>query len=681
KKEAEGTNPATPATVDFGNTKVVAPNLETSITYRANSAEDADAKTVKLQKGLNFVSGDGTTATAEAAKAGITIAADKDGKVVFGLNEATRNAIDNAADKNLSNLSDAGTNKVKELAKTAAQESVKVASGNNVIVKAETKGDVTTYTVNGRDTTVKAADNGSISVTGGELNTKGEREYIVDLTADAKAELGKISNLNTRLGSAEGKITTLQSDMMNAKADIEVLKGNTATKDLDNISDKGKEVITGLIDVKGENGVTVTSAPDTKSKVKTFTVKIGDSATFGKGDKAVAIDGTTGTVTVGDKDKTNTAITPEGVTVTTKNADGTDKSKVEIKDGTISGLTNTDWDPTKVATAEDAKKDPTSAIAKERGKAATQGQIKDVVDKIVNGRGFEGDDNKKVSVALGDTLGIKGGATGSLTENNIGVVSTEAKDGKPATMTVKLAKDVNMKDGSTSYDNYVPEIKTNPDGSKEIVKNADGSVKYQTGKDGKPIHITTTVNAGGVTIAPNQGSGIPTVSLTADGLDNGGNQIHNVAAGTANTDAATVGQVRAAAHALNNRVNEAGAHAAALAAMNPLSYDPLKKSQVMAGVGSYKGNKALALGVAHYANEDTLFNVGVAVGDGSNMVNAGVTYRFGGEDSAVPERYKGGPISSVYVMQDEVSALKAENAEMKAQMKMLMERIEMLAAK
>ena len=681
KKEAEGTNPATPATVDFGNTKVVAPNLETSITYRANSAEDADAKTVKLQKGLNFVSGDGTTATAEAAKAGITIAADKDGKVVFGLNEATRNAIDNAADKNLSNLSDAGTNKVKELAKTAAQESVKVASGNNVTVKPETKDGVTTYTVNGHDTTVKAAENGSVSVSGGTLNDKGEREYTVDLTAEAKAELGKISDLNTRLGSAEGKITTLQSDMTNAKADIEALKGNTATKDLDNISDKGKEVITGLIDVKGENGVTVTPAPDTKSKVKTFTVKIGDSATFGKGDKAVAIDGTKGSVTVGDKDKANTAITPEGVTVTTKNADGTDKSKVEIKDGTISGLTNTDWDPTKVATAEDAKKDPTSATAKERGKAATQGQIKDVVEKIVNGRGFEGDDNKKVSVALGDTLGIKGGATGPLTDGNIGVVSTTAKDGKPATMTVKLAKNVNMKDGSTSYDSNVPEVKINPDGSKEIVKNADGTVKYQLGEDGKPIHITTTVNAGGVTIAPNQGSGIPTVSLTAAGLDNGGHQIHNVAAGTANTDAATVGQVRAAAHALNNRVNEAGAHAAALAAMNPLSYDPLKKSQVMAGVGSYKGNKALALGVAHYANEDTLFNVGVAVGDGSNMVNAGVTYRFGGEDSAVPERYKGGPISSVYVMQDEVSALKAENAEMKAQMKMLMERIEMLAAK
>ena len=112
--------------------------------------------------------------------------------------------------------------------------------------------------------------------------------------------------------------------------------------------------------------------------------------------------------------------------------------------------------------------------------------------------------------------------------------------------------------------------------------------------------------------------------------------------------------------------NEAGAHAAALAAMNPLSYDPLKKSQVMAGVGAYKGNKALALGVAHYANEDTMFNVGVSVGGGSNMMNAGVTYRFGGEDSMIPERYKGGPISSVYILQDEVSALKAENAQVKA---------------
>ena len=836
KKDAEGTNPATPATVDFGNAKVVAPNLEASITYRANSAEDANAKTVTLQKGLNFVSGDGTAATAEAAKAGITIAADKDGKVVFGLNEATRNAIDNAADKNLSNLSQDGKDKVADLAKTAARDAVKVTAGNNVTVTSETKDGNTTYTVNGRDTTVKAADNGSVSVTGGTLNAKGEREYTVDLTADAKAELGKISDLNTRLGSAEGKITTLQGDMTKAKDDIaantkaidankeaiaanknaiadnardiaanrkdidankqgiaenkkqigenakaiaknaedikknvedtkkntqdikknadaikantdriqtvenrvttaegkiatnekaikdnasaiqsntkaiganttaiaknasditkankeiESLKGNSATKDLNNLTNTGKDTITNLINVTGEHGITVTPSTDTTTRVKTFTAKLNDTVTFGSGDKKITVDGTTGTVTskavtadtvkantvnaktvqLGDSTGTNTTVTADGIAVTTKNPDGT-TSKVEIKNGTVSGLTNTKWDPAKVVTEAD------------RSVVATQGQVKDVTDTLARGRVFVGDTGSTVTVGLGDTLAIKGGATKALTDDNIGVVSTEAKDGKPATMTVKLAKDVKMKDGSTSYDYYLPEIKTNPDGSKEIVKNADGSVKHQLGKDGNPIRlVTTTVNGEGITIAPVKGLDKPTVSLTADGLDNGGNQIHNVAAGTANTDAATVGQVRAAAHALNNRVNEAGAHAAALAAMNPLSYDPLKKSQVMAGVGSYKGNKALALGVAHYANEDTLFNVGVAVGDGSNMVNAGVTYRFGGEYSAVPERYKGGPISSVYVMQDEVSALKAENAEMKEQMKMLMERIEMLAAK
>ena len=829
KKDAEGTNPATPATVDFGETKVVASNLDASITYRANSAEDADAKTVTLQKGLNFVSGDGTAATAEAAKAGITIAADKDGKVVFGLNEVTRNAIDNAADKNLSNLSKDGKDKVADLAKTAARDAVKVTAGNNVTVTSETKDGNTTYTVNGRDTTVKAADNGSVSVTGGTLNAKGEREYTVDLTADAKAELGKISDLNTRLGSAEGKITTLQGDMTKAKDDIaantkaidsnkeaiaanknaiadnardiaanrkdidtnkqgiaenkkqigenakaiaknaedikknaqdiknntetiksntdriqtvenrvttaegkiatneqaikdnasaiqsntkaiganttaiaknasditkankeiESLKGNSATKDLSNLTNTGKDTITNLINVTGEHGITVTPSTDTTTRIKTFTAKLNDTVTFGSGDKKITVDGTTGTVTskavaadkvkantvnaktvqLGDSTGTNTTVTADGIVVTTKNLDGT-TSKVEIKNGTVSGLTNTKWDPAKVVTEAD------------RSVVATQGQVKDVTDTLARGRVFVGDTGNTVTVGLGDTLAIKGGSTKALTDDNIGVVSTEAKDGKPATMTVKLAKDVKMKDGSTSYDYYLPEIKTNPDGSKEIVKNADGSVKHQLGKDGNPIRlVTTTVNGEGITIAPVKGLDKPTVSLTADGLDNGGNQIHNVAAGTANTDAATVGQVRAAAHALNNRVNEAGAHAAALAAMNPLSYDPLKKSQVMAGVGSYKGNKALALGVAHYANEDTLFNVGVAVGDGSNMVNAGVTYRFGGEYSAVPERYKGGPISSVYVMQDEVSALKAENAEMKEQMKMLMERIEMLAAK
>ncbi|WP_164726258.1 hypothetical protein, partial [Veillonella sp. 3891] len=95
--------------------------------YKANGGT---AKQVAVGTGLNFVQGDGTANTAASAKAGIEIVAGDDGKVTFGLNEATRNAIDNAANKNLSNLSDDGKNAVKDLAAGA----VKVAAGKNVNV-------------------------------------------------------------------------------------------------------------------------------------------------------------------------------------------------------------------------------------------------------------------------------------------------------------------------------------------------------------------------------------------------------------------------------------------------------------------------------------------------------------------------------------------------------------------
>ena len=126
------------------------------------------------------------------------------------------------------------------------------------------------------------------------------------------------------------------------------------------------------------------------------------------------------------------------------------------------------------------------------------------------------------------------------------------------------------------------------------------------------------------------------------------------------------------ANAINSVAGETqrvGAHAAAMSALKPIQYDPLEPTQVMAGIGNYRGETAAALGVAHYTSEETMFHAGVSVGSRHNMVNAGVTRKFGSSDEkkAIPERYKGGPISSMYVMQDEMTALKAENARMKAQ--------------
>ena len=97
----------------------------------------------------------------------------------------------------------------------------------------------------------------------------------------------------------------------------------------------------------------------------------------------------------------------------------------------------------------------------------------------------------------------------------------------------------------------------------------------------------------------------------------------------------------------------------------------MEPTQIMAGVGGYKGAHALALGVAHYKNESTLFHAGVAVGSHETMYNAGITWKFGNlhEEAAIPDRYKAGPISSVYVMQDEVSAMKAQNTQLLAENK------------
>ena len=212
-----------------------------------------------------------------------------------------------------------------------------------------------------------------------------------------------------------------------------------------------------------------------------------------------------------------------------------------------------------------------------------------------------------------------------------------------------------------------------------VVSDGAGNLKVRMAKDLKGLETVTTkdaagntivMNGGGVTITPANGN---TVSLTKNGLDNGGNTITNVGPGVNGTDAVNVNQLKDATGGLSNAINavagetqRVGAHAAAISALKPIQYDPLEPTQVMAGIGNYRGETAAALGIAHYTAEDTMFHVGMSVGSHHNMVNAGVTRKFGTSDAkkAVPERYKGGPISSIYVLQDEVTALKAENARM-----------------
>jgi hep/hag repeat protein len=109
----------------------------------------------------------------------------------------------------------------------------------------------------------------------------------------------------------------------------------------------------------------------------------------------------------------------------------------------------------------------------------------------------------------------------------------------------------------------------------------------------------------------------------------------------------------------------------ALSALKPMAYDPYEPTQIMAGYGNYRGDSALALGVAHYKNESMMLHAGVAwAGSNSHMMaNAGVTWKVGNRDgeAETADRYRKGPISSTYAMQRELAAMKAENQGLKGE--------------
>ncbi len=195
------------------------------------------------------------------------------------------------------------------------------------------------------------------------------------------------------------------------------------------------------------------------------------------------------------------------------------------------------------------------------------------------------------------------------------------------------------------------------------------------------------------------------LSVTGGNLNMGGNKITNLGKGTNDTDAVNLKQlkdsrtivkstdgsvgVRESENAdgakvydlstgasprfdeLTDEIGRTGAQGAALAALKPIQYDPLEPTQIMAGYGNYRGNSAVALGVAHYKNESTLIHGGVSWAGGSShmMANAGVTWKVGNRDSeaAVADRYRKGPISSAYAMQQEMASVKAQNAGLKTE--------------
>ncbi len=511
----------------------------------------------------------------------------------------------------------------------AAGDTTKVeATGTTV---ADAAGNKATFTKDGVTITKPGKD--TVSLTGNGLdNGNNKIVNVADGTNDTDAV--NVRQLDAKTKAATTELTANGGESADNTTGNIVLTKTTAPDGhiiYDNkLNDKitlGAADPTKAITVDGTNG-TIKAGKDGNAVAingTDGTIKAGD------GTNAVAIDGVNGSVKVADKIALNgkdgkAAIGTVGIDgkdgiITTG---GNNPVAVNGKDGVVTGLTNKTWDPNNITS----------------GRAATEDQVQSAV----------------ANAGWDATVGTEGSGVNSTPS------AIPEKIRPNETLTFKAGNNMMVSHAGKTISYAV-----NPDLT---------DMKSATFKDA--AGNTTVINGNGITITP--GSANPNnpnagpVSLTKDGLNNGNNQIKGVAPGSDDTDAVNIGQLKASNAKMGDAIGQVagevqrvGAHAAAMAALKPIQYDPLEPTQIMAGVGNYRGETAAALGLAHYTNEDTMFNVGVSVGGNHNMVNAGVTHKFGSspEKKNIPDRYKAGPISSVYVMQDEVSSLKKENAEQK----------------
>ena len=529
--------------------------------------------------------------------------------VTVKLDDDTANKINNAANTDLSNLTDAGKQQVKDLAawnvvangntaeKVEGGNTVKFIDGDNISITQNgkdftiaTKKDVTFDTVTANDTItapkVKATDGVETPEVTGLTNKTWVPGQTQPVSGRAATE-DQLKAVDDQVAANKGNITKNAGDIATNKANIAANKAQI---------DKNTEAIGRKISLGGNTGST-------------------DEKSLSTGDVKFNIKGENGLTTVANG---------EDVTVKID-----DETKAKIDNAANQDLSN----------LTDAGKQ----------------QVKDLSAWNVTAAG-----GTVEKVQGGDTVKFQAG-------DNL-----EVKQDK-TTFTYSLAKDLKGLNSVTVGDENGASTKITPAGT--TVKDAAGN--------------STTVNGAGMTITPANAAAKP-VSLTVDGLNNGGNQIHGVAPGTADTDAVNVSQLKEAKAGLQQAINDVGAetqrvgaHAAAMAALKPIQYDPLEPTQIMAGIGNYRGETAGAIGLAHYKTEDTMFNIGVTLGSSHNMINAGVTHKFGGSrdrKDAIPERYKAGPISSIYVMQDEVSHLRSQNEEYKSKLEQQQSEIDALKA-
>ena len=472
-------------------------------------------------------------------------------------------------------------------------------------------------------TTVKAGDSGNTTVTA-TTNADKSKTYTVDIKKDLNLRSVITTTDDKKFSTVTNGVGVTSTDTL----------GNTTALTAGNVKVSDNQNNTTQTTAKGVLVDNPTKATElTADGVVTTDKRTKSTRTTADG--MVVTSGMGGT-------KVTTTVSSNGVAITTPPAgqgspkDGTGAVTL-TKDGLNNGGNKVVNMASGYAEGEDINNIADNSSSLTNG--ANIGDLKKGIDGLKKaGLDFAGDKGE-FHRDLGQKVTVKGGVTDESklsTANNIGVISDNN-----GSLNVRLAKDITGINSITTMDNS---------------------------------GHTTVTNGNGITIKNNGGG---SVSLTSSGLNNGGNKITNVAPGeisSTSTDAVNGSQLNRVANSMNNVVNEVrqvGAMSSALSALKPMAYDPYEPTQIMAGYGNYRGDSALALGVAHYKNESMMLHAGVAwAGSNSHMMaNAGVTWKVGNRDgeAETADRYRKGPISSTYAMQRELAAMKAENQGLKGE--------------
>ena len=663
----------------------------TTIAYTANTA--TPGQTVSLKDGFNF--SNGTLTTAEVAANGV---------VKFNV---TQGSLSTDANGNITNTAGvATTDDVKNAVSTAINTAVTKATGSQVLnitdgnnngsinlkndalkvvgtdgVTTEVSGKTITV---GLDTSTKdkinnasTATNKNISLAADTGNASSQSLKDGDVSFAVKGASGDYisTNMNGSTVEISTKRATIDSNAATGQASVTGNDGLATAKNvaaaINAATAKAVSQSAWKLAADGTTGTETISGGDTVNfkagsnmevsrTGKDITYKTKDNVAFttvtaGTGANEVKLDGNTGTVTAKDITATGDVTAKNVTTSGNVTAAGTVKGdtvqgntvkagNVTITGGTtntITGLSNTTW--TGSTTTPD--------------RAATEGQLQQAISSATSSATFkfDGDNNSQ------QTMNLQNGTFKVTGDTMITTNATSAGIGLSLnTNNVKIAYAANGLNGQTtsiaSGFNF-----TDGDHTKATV-GASGVVKY----DAKTS--TISVANGHATASGND-------LATADNVADAINQM------TQNNSGNTT-QLRQDISKVATETQRVGAHAAAMAALKPIQYDPLAPTQIMAGVGNYRGESAAALGIAHYTNDNTMFNVGVSVGGNHNMINAGVTHKFGisAEKKNIPDRYKAGPISSIYVMQDEMTQLRSENEAYKAKLDKQQSEIDALKA-